>query len=59
MKQIHFSIIFFLSIILLVACNNQGKQEKEADNQLQKIQQLIQHNELNAAKIVNGNFSCI
>lgn len=56
MKSIQLSTVFFLSIIFLAACNSRAKQEKEADNQLQKIQQLIQQNELNAAKIAIDSF---
>ena len=45
-------ISFFISIfILLISCNSREKLEKQADIRLKHIEQLIEQNSLNAAKI--------
>ncbi len=50
MQNKHF-VIFFIISILIISCNPRKEQEKQADVRLKKIEQLINENSLNAAKI--------
>ena len=50
MQNKHF-LIFFIISILIISCNPRKAQEKQADVRLKKIEQLINENSLNAAKI--------
>lgn len=51
MKNLKGTFFFTLVIVLLMSCNSREKQEKEADTRLKHIEQLIDRNALNAAKI--------
>lgn len=49
-------IVLSILVIALVACDSRKKQEEKADLQLKQIEQLIQQNALNAAKIQIDSF---
>lgn len=51
MKNLKGVFFFTLAIVFLVSCNTREKQEKEADIRLKRIEQLINRNSLNAAKM--------
>jgi len=55
-KKIYFYLILIGAITIFISCNSRNKLEKEADQHLQEIEQLIQQNELNAAKITIDSF---
>ncbi len=44
--------ILFLCVILFSACNSKAREQKKADEQLQKIENLIQINDYAAAKLL-------
>ena len=51
MNKIYQISIIFIAITLFVSCNSRKAQEKQADERLKYIEQLISKNALNAAKI--------
>lgn len=51
MKNIKGVFFFMLIFTLLISCNSRQKQEKQADIRLKHIEQLIDQNSLNAAKM--------
>jgi hypothetical protein len=51
MKNIKGVFFFMLIFTLLISCDSRQKQEKQADIRLKHIEQLIEQNSLNAAKI--------
>jgi len=51
MKNIKGVFFFMLIFTFLISCNSRQKQEKQADLRLKHIEQLIDQNSLNAAKI--------
>ncbi|HOL00999.1 MAG TPA: hypothetical protein PK860_05595, partial [Paludibacteraceae bacterium] len=55
-KKVSLNLIIVSIIFFFISCNSRSKQEKEADQHLQEIEQLIQQNELNAAKITIDSF---
>lgn len=44
-------LLFISFVVLFCSCNSKEKQEQEADQRLKRIEQLINENALNAAKI--------
>lgn len=51
MKNIKGVFLFVLIVTFLVSCNSRQKQEKQADIRLKHIEELINRNKLNEAKI--------
>ena len=51
LKSMRNSILFFLVVLTLFSCNSREAEEKDADKRLKHIEQLINENALNAAKI--------
>ena len=51
MQKKHQISIIFIVLLLLFSCDSREKQQKQADNRLKHIEQLIRKNALNAAKI--------